>query len=243
MKLSCLKISSIAIAAIAMIAVACSPSTRLISSWKSPEVESAKYDKLMVFAIFPNMQTRVIAEDAMIAHFKEKGIKAIPSYRDFPLGGMAKQFMGMEKDSAIVAGIKQNIKDKIAKQEADGLIFISAFDVQKTKEYHQGSSLTIAGPAYGYYPGYYGNAQPYGYRGSYYDYYAYAVGTVYGPGYYTESTTYYLQSNLFDVKEGGLVWAGQTKTVNYSDLEREADLLGRILVNDIVEKKVIAVAQ
>ena len=225
---------------ILLIATACTSSSKLISSWKDPEVQSASYKKLMVFAIFPNMQTRVMAEDAMVNHLKSEGISAIPSYRDFPLGGMAKQFLSMAKDSAMVASIKKNIKQKIDNQEADGLIFISAFDVQKTKEYHQGSSLTIAGPAYGYYPGYYGNAQPYGYRGSYYDYYAYAVGTVYGPGYYTTSTTYYLQSNLFDVNKGNLIWAGQTKTVDYSDLEREADLLARILVDDIVEKQVIA---
>jgi hypothetical protein len=211
-----------------------------MSSWGNPEASQKNFQKLTVLAIFPNMQTRVAAEDALVSHLEAKGIKAYPSYRDFPLAGQAKQLMELARDTNMVKMIKQSFKKKISDKGIDALMFVNAYDVQKTKEYHQGSSLTIAAPAYGYYPGYYGNAYPTSYRGSYYDYYAYAVGTVYGKGYYSTSTTYFLQTNLFETVSSTLLWAGQTKTVDYQDLDRESDLLAKLLIDDLANKSVLS---
>ena len=148
--------------------------------------------------------------------------------------------MELAQDTNMVKMIKQNFKKKISDKGMDALMFVNAYYVQKTQEYHQDSSLTIAAPAYGYYPGYYGNAYPTSYRGSYYDYYAYAVGTVYGKGYYSTSTTYFLQTNLFETASSTLLWAGQTKTVDYQDLDRESDLLAKLLIDDLARKSVLS---
>ncbi len=221
------------------IAVSCSSSSSLTSAWSAPGIEAKDFQKLTVMAIFPDMQVRVMAEDALVNELAAKGIQAQPSYRVFPLAGQVKQLMGMARDSNVVKMIKNGIKQKILDQEIDGLIFLNAYNIEKTKEYHQGSSISIAAPAYGYYPGYYGNAYPSTYRGSYYDYYAYAVGTVYGKGYYSTSTSYYLQTNLFDTSTDELLWTGQTKTVDYKDLERESELLSKILITDLVSRSIL----
>ena len=231
--------SLLAFAVSAVVLISCSSSSKLTSAWNDPELTSNTFEKLTVMAIFPNMQVRIISEDALVKHLAERGIKAQPSYRDFPLAGQAKQFLGLAKDTGMVKEMKASLQQKIKDKGIDGLMFVNPFDVQKNTEYHQGSSITIAGPAYGTYPGYYGNASPLAYRGSYYDYYSYAVGTVYSPGYYTTSTTYYLQTNLFDVETDRLIWAAQTKTVDYKNLEKEADLLAHLLVTDLAERNIV----
>lgn len=217
----------------------CSPSTRLVSAWKNPETQSQEFKELMVMAMFPNTQVRVTIEDALVEKLKAQGVAAKPSYADFPLAGMTKQLMGMAKDTNIVNQIKNGFRQKIEKSGIDGLMFVNAFHIEKDKEYHPGSSLSVVAPAYGYYPSYYGNVYPSAYRGSYYDYYGYAVGTVYGQGYYTTTTTYFLQSNLFNVKTESLIWAGQTKTVDYKSLEVEAHVFADLLVKDMLQKEVV----
>ena len=237
------KITSLSLALILISFIGCSPSTRLVSAWKNPELETQNFKELMVMAVFPNTQVRVNIEDALVKHLREQGVNAKPSYADFPLAGMTKQLMGMAKDTTLVNQMKDSFRKKVENNGTEGLMFVNAFHIEKEKEYHQGSSLTIAAPAYGYYPGYYGNVYPTTYRGSYYDYYGYAVGTVYGQGYYTTTTTYFLQSNLFNTQTEKLVWAGQTKTVDYTDLETEADIFATLLVNDMKEKQVITSKQ
>ena len=147
----------------------------------------------------------------------------------------------MARDSATLENLKQGFRDKVKRKGADGLMIISAFDVQKTKEYHQGGpSLVVAGPAYGYYPnGYNSEAAPFG-RATYYDYYGYNVGAVQSKGYYTTSATYYLQTNLFDVESENMIYSVQSKTVDYKDLHKETALLSQMVANDMAEKNVLA---
>jgi hypothetical protein len=231
--------SLLAFAVSVAVLLSCSSSSKLTHAWNDPEVTSHSFEKLTVMAIFPNMQVRTVSEDAMVRELAKRGIKAKPSYVDFPLAGQAKQFIGLAKDTGMVQQMKTSLQQKIKDKGIDGLIFINPFDIQKTTEYHEGSSISITGPAYGNYPGYYGNASPLAYRGSYYDYYTYAVGTVYSPGYYSTSTTYYLQTNLFDVETEKLIWAAQTKTVDYKNLEKEADQLASLLISDLAKRNIV----
>jgi hypothetical protein len=192
----------------------------------------------MIVAMTPNLQTRVTIEEAVVRHLKSQGVHATIGYDLFPMAGKAKELLGMARDSAMVASMKNNVRKKIKDNGVDGLMIISAFDVQKTEQYHEDASLTVVAPAYGYYPGYYGG-NPYAYTGSYYDYYAYTAGTVHSEGYYTTSTTYYIQSNLFETNDDKLIYAVQSKTVDYTNLNNEADLFATLLVKDMVEKQVM----
>ncbi len=226
-----------------LVAAGCGPSSTLMTSWSEDSAEAKKYHKLYVMAMFPNMETRVAVENAMVDALVAKGIRAMVSYDEFPMAGKSKELMEMARDSTMVEQLKHGFKDKIIKKEADALFMISAFDVQKTKEYHQGGpSITIAAPVYGNsypYPGYGGSSSPYAY-GSYYDYYAYNVATAHSEGYYTTSSTYYLQNNLFDVSTEHLVYSSQSKTIDYKDLNDESAKWSALIVEDILAKNVLA---
>ncbi|AEV33375.1 hypothetical protein [Owenweeksia hongkongensis] len=225
-----------------LVATGCGPSSNLMSSWSGESEEAKKYHKLYVMAMFPNMETRVAVENAMVDALVAKGVRAMVSYDEFPMAGKAKELMGMARDSAMLESVKQSFKEKVIRKEADGIFMISAFDIQKTKEYHQGGpSITIAAPVYGNsypYPGYGGSSSPYAY-GSYYDYYAYNVATAHSEGYYTTSSTYYLQNNLFDVASEQLIYSSQSKTIDYKDLNDESAKLSGLIVEDITAKNVL----
>jgi uncharacterized lipoprotein YajG len=233
----------LALSAILILVSSCSPSTSLTSAWNNPEQTNNTFEKLTVMAIFPDMHVRMTAEDALVKQLAAKGIKAFPSYDEFPLAGQTKQFIGLAKDSIMVNQLKTSFQQKIKEKGIDGLMIIKPFDVKTTQEYHQGPGFSIVAPAYGYYPVYYGNTGAINYPGAYYDYYAYAVGTVYEPGYYTTSTSYYLQTNLFNVKTNKLIWAGQTKTVDYKDLDKEADLLAHLLAIDLAQRNIVTATE
>ena len=218
----------------------CTSSTKLMSSWKRDGAATKNFKKLMVVGMFPNLQTRITLEEAVVRHLKAQGVHATIGYDLFPMAGKAEELLAMARDSAMVASMKNNVQRKIKENGVDGLMMISAFDIQKTEQYNEGASVTVVGPAYGYYPGYYGG-NPYAYTGGYHDYYAYSAGTVHSQGYYTTSTSYYLQSNLFETNDDKLIYAVQTKTVDYTNLNTEADLFAGLLVKDMVEKQIMVV--
>lgn len=220
--------------------VGCTSSSKLVGSWSGKDAEPKTYKKLVVMALFPDMKTRVAAEEAVVAQFQAKGIKARVSHDEFPMLGKADELMGMARDSAMIESLKQGFRKKVVDKGADAVLMISAFDVQKTKQYHSGGpSITIAGPAYGYYPnGYYAGAAPYP-GSTYYDYYGYHVGTIQSAGYYTTSATYFLESHLYDVATESLIYSAQSKTVDYKNLNEEAARLGGLIVTDILERGVL----
>lgn len=217
----------------------CSPSSKVLSSWKLPAEETKDYKKIMVMAIFPNMQVRATVEEAMVRQLANYGIKSTVSYDYFPLAARQDEILAMAKDTAVVRQVKENMRRRIIEKGVEGLFMISLFDVEKDQQYHE-ENVMVVGPAYGYYPSYYG-ATPVNYYGSYYDYYAYNVGTVHSEGYYTTNTTFYIQTNLFDVPSDRLIYAVQGSTVDYHDIEGEANDLGRKVVKDIAMREILAV--
>ena len=97
--------------------------------------------------------------------------------------------------------IKDLLKDGI-----DGIILMRLTDIEKTTSYVQGTS-------------YYGG---WGYRGGFYGGYGYGYGS---PGYYQEDKTYYVDTNIYDVKTNKLLWTGTVSAVNPSKLDSTLDAI------------------
>ena len=118
------------------------------------------------------------------------------------------------------------VDEKLKKAGFDGLVAMRLTDVDQTLNYQQGSG--------GYYGGYYG-----GRPGGYYGYY----GT---PGYYTEDRTFYVETSIFSLVTGKLMWSGTTASLNPTQLDAtldeiiyaiRADLTKRGLIKDQSSKK------
>ncbi len=224
---------------IGLMFVGCGPSTKLIRSWSNEEIGPKTYDKLAVVALTPNASSRYLLERAMVKDLKDGGINAIPTYEIFPLAGKMDQLQDLIKDKE---ELKRKVVQKVEDNKIDALMIISVFNIEKEQRYVNNHTYATGGMGYYGSPymtggmGYYGN--PY-MRGSYYNYYAYSIGTIYNDGYYVDDITYFLECNLYDVAKEELLWTGRTKTVNMNSLEEEVEYFADVVSKEILKKKVI----
>ena len=220
-----------------LILISCGgPSTKLMSSWKPEKKETQQYNKIGIGVLIPNFPNRIIVESALEKRFKEKELKAVSTFNTFPLAGKAKEIIAnsnLDREE-----VKKVIEKGITDNKFDAVVLVAIFDVKKETRYVETSSVTIGMSGYGG-TGYYGNTYADPYRSGYSDYYAYAVGTVYSNGYYTDEYTYFVECNFYDVKTKKLLWTGRTKTVDLNSLEEEATQFATIVVGELLLKEVI----
>lgn len=84
-------------------------------------------------------------------------------------------------------------------------------------------------------PGY---ATPYAYGGFYRYYYRYGV---YDYGRVTTEVQVLLESNLYDVKSGKLLWTGQSVSVSRNPTQQMAKQYAKNVVGDLLNKKIIVI--
>jgi hypothetical protein len=233
-----MKNTGIALFFISFLFVGCGPSTKLVRSWVNEENTPGKYEKLAVVTLTPNSSSRYLMERAMVADLKDDGIKAIPTYEIFPFAGKINELGDLADDAE---ELKRKVVQKVTDNKIDALMIISVFNVEKEQRYVSDNNYAMGGVGYYGSPymagrGYYGT--PY-MRGAYYNYYAYSISTIYNSGYYVDDYTYFLECNLYDVASEKLLWTGRTKTVNMKSVEEEVITFSKVVIREIINKKVI----
>src|SRR5215467_7454605 len=127
-----------------LLLVACGPTTKITKSWTDPSftpAEAQAYQKVLVMGLLKDQSTRRIAEDKMVAAFKN--VTAVPSYSYLQPGDT----------------VRSEVEDRLKKDGFDGVVVMRLADVDKSVSYVPG---TTYGGWYGYgYGGYWG-----GYGGS-----------------------------------------------------------------------------
>ena len=197
---------------------ACTATTKIVASWKDQESPPKTYQKVAVVVMSPTTSNRAIVEDAVAQEFRSRGITANATFNTFPFAGKIGE---IDIDKATV---EQKIREKINDNHFDALMTIVLLDKQKEERYVEGSSISLSAPVYGY---------------PYYGYYSYAYSTVYSSGYYTSSTSYFVETNIYDVASEKLIYTAQTKTQDPASLEKEATNFAKIIVDNILVKKVM----
>jgi hypothetical protein len=117
--------------------------------------------------------------------------------------------------------MEQEVVEMILKQNnVTGVILISLLDKEKETTYVQGSTS------------YYGG-------GGYYGYYGYRYAAVYDPGYYSTTTSYYIECNAYRLADGKLGYTAQTKAVDPSSIDKLAYDFSKAIVKDLIAKGII----
>jgi hypothetical protein len=193
-------------AAATLLLVACA-TEMLTSSWMNPEYSGgAPMTKTAVIVVAKDEKIRRFAEDQMIQQLP-KGTVSVAGY---------KLFDKPEED-------KDKVRESLIKEGFDSVLVSRLVSVDKTKTYvpPQTYGGVVAQPYYGSMTGYYGQA----YRTTYTE-----------PGYTFESTTVVVETMLYRLPDGMLVWTGTTKTL---DPQSKAELVQGItmLIGDELQKK------
>ncbi len=164
---------------------ACSPSAQIVKTWTDPSLNAE--------TVKPYEKVLVIAQlkDDSSRRIAEDKVVA-----SSPRGNFIASYNYLkpsQQDQNLV--VSELLKDGI-----EAIILMRLTDISKTTDYVQGSTYYGGwGRGYGYYGGY-----GYGYGGSMYS----------TPGYYEENKTYYVETNIYDVKSNKLLWSGTTSTLN-----------------------------
>jgi len=162
--------------------------TELTSAWKDPEYQGSP-KKILVYTVLKNQLRRRIFEDEFVAHFKYRGVNAVPGYQVFPGEELAK---------------KEVLEEKLKLQGFDTLLLTQITGTKKELVQVPGTvnyqpmpgSMYPQASYYRSWPGYY-NA---GYMATY------------TPSYTAEDYYVMTETSLFDVASEKLIWSAAAVT-------------------------------
>ena len=202
-------------AAVLLVLVSCSTNTKLTSSWKDDKAPKKRYNKIMVLGIIreKDRSLRQELETNFVDNLKSMGYNAVSAMAEYG----PKSFERVEEEQ---------VADRLKKSGYDAVITVSLLDKQKEQSY------TPATVSY----------EPYTqlYYGRFGRYYTTIYDRVYTPGYYNTDTKYFLESNLYDISNGDLVYSGQTKSFDPTSSEALASDNSKRILKDMKEKKILA---
>ncbi len=211
-----MKKSSFLASLVILIAMAaCSPSTKIIGSWSSPDKPAGGFKKILVSGLTSNIVNRQAFEEELTATLIEDGLNAASSLTLIPIGSA--------KDEAGMAKALETIREN----GFDGILTVALLDQTSETRYVQGTTM--------YAPMGYG-----GYYGRYTGYYGYYAPITTNPGYYTTDKNYYIEVNLYDSKTEGLVWSSQSETTNPNNLETYAHTFAGVVVDQMIKDGIIS---
>jgi hypothetical protein len=197
---------------------ACSKTTTNISqSYRNPGFEETVFKKLFVIGVAENQESRKAFEDAFAKAIAAEGGGAQASWSLLP------QSTKLEEEE---------IRAAIEGGDFDGVLITRLLSVDKDQEYVEPKAYTNAQTRY-----YAGGGGLYGY--GYYGFYGTTYAKVHEPGYFETSTTLRLETNLYSLATDGLVWTGQSDTVDPESIPDARASMTAAVAKRLKEEKLI----
>ena len=188
-----MKFTITTLALLLLATIGCGPTQKITGSWSDPDAASAgPFTKVFVSVLSQNKDANYSIETQMSKVLISKGFKVVKSNDIFPPSFAPTQDF-----------TKEQLVESIQRTGCDAILVLSLLDTKTVETYNPGTS---------YYP------YNYGFYGSYYGYYSYYYPQVYSPGYYSTDKTFYLETNLYDMKSDKLIWSIQSEARNPDNL-------------------------
>jgi len=160
-------------------------STKIVSAWADPDYTQGKMRSALVIGVSSNVTRRRQYEDQFTEQLERKNIQGHTSYR-------------------VVADAAQITEEALAPYVRDNnishVIVTRIVSHEKVQTYVPPTVSTTYMPSY---PPYYGG---------WYSYYNASYSTMVTPGYTYETEYVHLETNVYDVATGKLIWSGLTET-------------------------------
>jgi hypothetical protein len=193
---------------------ACGSSSRITSSWRSNEKATATFKKVIVLGLIKESD-RTIREEMeqdLVQELRLRGQDALCACDLYS----PKEFDQLTEKEAL---------EKLKDSGVDAVLTIVLLDKTRERYYTPGQS---------YYT-------PYGiYYNRFWGYSRTIYGRIYSPGYYTTDTKYFWESNLYDLESGELLYSAQSQSFDPPSSSILGKEYGRLIVDDLVNKRVIA---
>lgn len=206
--------------AMLVILTGCSNANRTVitGSWDNPDVPTEDFTKILVLGLSSNQSNRAVVEQAVANELQTAGFNAVTATQTFN----NEELTAMKDD-------RDMADRRLGELGFDGILIMSLLDVKEDTYYVPGTVSYHPTVAYPYYGGYYG-------------YWGHTYTSVYSPGYYDTSVSVFLESNLYELGANTLVWSAQSKTEDPSSVSSLANAFSRVLVDEMVDNKVLVAA-
>ncbi|MCK7558610.1 hypothetical protein MKQ70_27880 [Chitinophaga sedimenti] len=199
-----------------LVLASCSSGTKVTSSWKDQEKGALQpQNKVLVMALVPQKEgsLRNNMEQEMVLALRAKGVNAVSSYEEY--GPQA--FRNLNEKAAL---------RQIRQRDIDQVMTIVMLDKSKEKQYVPGRV------AYAPYAPYYGR---------FWGYYNWRWNNMYEPGYYTTNTRYFLESNLYDMRDKKMIYSAQSESFDPPSAARLAVTYSQKIVKDMMKQNLLTI--
>lgn len=207
-----MKVTYFAAAILLSIFSSCSV-VRITHSWESSLAQQKEYNKIIVVAILKDgdHNFREQMENHLVGDLTDLGYDAVSTMKEFG----PKSFDGF-KEEEVVAKLQSN--------GADAVVTIVLLDKQKESRYVPGSVVY----------------SPYNiYHRRFWGYYSTMSTRILEPGYYTEETHYFWESNFYDLNNKELQYSVQTKSFNATAADMLSHEFGKLIVKDMLKHNLL----
>ncbi|KRD58096.1 hypothetical protein ASE40_17305 [Flavobacterium sp. Root935] len=188
----------------------CGSNTSIVNSWRDPKitVSQENFKKVLVVALVKDEASRRVTENRIAAG--NEIFKTSYQYLNESTKDLTKE---------------QKLKI-LQDENFDGVITMRLVSKEKETTYVPG---TYTGMYYGGFDGMYAGMYGYGF-GNWYGMYS---PNFYDPGYYQETTSYMVETNIFSLKENKLIWTGTTESQYVTDLGQTVDAIMQAVVKEM----------
>lgn len=188
--------------------------TKFTKQWVAEDFNEQPYDDILVLAVADKMGNRQDTENYVVEKLGEAGIDAMQSYDILP----KTEIIDREAVGKAIDGL-----------QLDAVIVMYATGITEEEYY-------VPARRFGVYSGYgYGHAH----YGSFYNYYPHAFSYVYLPGYDNTHSVVALESSLFDLDTGKMVWSGLSNTFAPESVDDVIHNITVLTINELRKKKII----
>ncbi|MCD7938012.1 MAG: hypothetical protein LUG98_14235 [Tannerellaceae bacterium] len=195
-----------------LIFTGCGTSTKLTSSWSVNNPPADLMNKVLVVGVMADREERVKTEQAMVSELKKYGINANSAFDLFGPRG----FNGVEEEE---------IASRLRGSDYTSVMIVSLINKDKELRYVPGTYYNR--------PYYYGSSRYYRRYWTLYD-------NVYTPGYYTTTTNYVLEAEIYTVNDDDeLIYSAQTRTTDPANASSLAESFSETIVNELRTKRLV----
>jgi len=202
-----------ACAAIAVTLIAACNSTKILTSWKAEDFTPQKLNKILVIGMMgaKDETIRQTVESAMVQQLQANGANAVAATQQYG----PRTFRDMKEEDAV---------KMVAKDNFDGVMVVELIDKSKERNYTPG----------------YVSYTPYAIgRGHWWPHYAMLYDRIYAPGYYTTTTNFTLEVNLYDAKNEKLEYSAQARSFDPGSAQNLAMDFSKTVVADMVKQGIL----
>ena len=182
----------------------------VMRTWSSSEEYDRRFKNLMVMGLVNNVNLRNDVENEVVKAAKKSEMLATNSMSMFP-PELGKPFEDIER-----------IKSRLREKGFDGILTVALIDF-KASRYIKPEAVY----------------QPLVYYDRFRNYYYQTYDLVYKPGYFSEESKYFIETNFYELKGGKLVWSGRSQVFESYQLEGFLPTYAKGLFRELSQQGVI----